>query len=44
MHITCIQKDFLRNLKKKIDEYNDLYVQSGTLLLTDVFENFWNVP
>ena len=26
----------------KIGEYHDLYVQSGTLLLVDIFENFRN--
>ena len=27
---------------KHLGEYHDLYVQSGTLLLEDVFENFRN--
>ena len=27
---------------KTLDEYHDLYVQSNTLLLTDVLENFRN--
>ena len=36
-------KKYLNNLKKKnLGEYHDLYVQSGTLLLTDAFENFRN--
>ena len=28
---------------KNLGEYHDLYVQSNTLLLTNVFENFQNV-
>ena len=30
-------------INKDLDDYHDLYVQSDTLLLTDVFENFRNM-
>ena len=36
------QKVFEEFKLKKLVEYHDLYVQSGTLLLADVFENFRN--
>ena len=37
-------KTFHKNFEiKKLDEYNDLFVQIGTLLLADVFENFRNM-
>ena len=40
MHAKRFYKDFeIKNLRK----YHDLYVQSDTLLLVDVFENFRNM-
>ena len=40
LHAKRICKDF--EIKNE-GEYRDLYVQSHTLLLTDVFENFRNM-
>ena len=34
------QKVFEEFKLKNLGDYHDLYVQSGTLLLADVFENF----
>ena len=39
-HAKRVCKDFER---KNLGEYHDLYVQSNTLLLADVFENFRNM-
>ena len=36
-HAKKVSKDFET---KNLEEYHDLYVQSNTLLLADVFENF----
>ena len=42
MQIMRTQKEFVKISKEK-REYHDLYVQSDTLLLADVFENFKNM-
>ena len=39
-HTKRVSKDFEI---KTVGEYHDLYVQSDTLLLADVFENFRNI-
>ena len=38
-HAKKVSKAF----EKKLREYHDLYIQSDTLLLANVFENFRNV-
>ena len=43
MQIACIQKESKDFKIRNLGNYHDLYVQSNTLLLADVFENFWNV-
>ena len=42
MLIIGIQKVFKKFNNKNLGDYHDLYVQSNTLLLADVFENFRN--
>ena len=39
-HVKRVCKDFETN---NLGEYHDLYVQSDTILLADVFENFRNM-
>ena len=44
MQIMRTQKEFIKILKSRnLGEYHDLYVQSDTLLLSDVFENLRNM-
>ena len=43
MQITHTQKRVCKDFEKKLGEYRDLYVQSNTLLLADVFENLINM-
>ena len=40
MHLKSVCKDFER---KNLRKYHDLYVQSDTILLADVFENLRNM-
>ena len=39
-HAKRVRKNFAR---KHLGKYNDLYVQSDTILLADIFENFGNM-
>ena len=43
MQFALTQKGLVKILKKKLGECHDLYVQSQTLMLADVFENFRNM-
>ena len=44
MQITCTQKGVCKDFETKIfGEYQDLYVQSDTLLLADVLKIFRNM-
>ena len=39
MQITCMEKEFVKTLKKHLVEYHDFYLKSNMLLLANVFEN-----
>ena len=43
MQITSAQKGFVKILKQTFRRNHQLYVQSGTLLLPEVSENFQNM-
>ena len=44
MQTMCTQKVSVKNFEMKcLVEYHDLYIQSNTFLLADVFENFRNM-
>ena len=44
MQITPTQNKFANNFKQTIQgAYYDLHLQSDTLMLADIFENFWNM-
>ena len=43
MQVKHTQKEFVWILKKKLEEFHDLYVQSDALLLVDVFQNSRNM-
>ena len=44
MQIMRTQKEFVKDFEiRNLGEYHDLYVQSDTLLLPDVLENFRNI-
>ena len=43
MHITRMQKKCKDFEIKHLREYHEFYVEGNTLLLSDVFENFYNI-
>ena len=44
MHILSIEKEFIKDLKKKLRQISSLYIKIDTLILADVFENlFWKM-